>query len=157
MGLLNGFTTEKLNLNPLVLDTYLLESARRTGKAVAFLENPDDYIESITLGGKFEQKLMAQTLLSLRNIEAMHEAHKQAWLEGDEQKLLASGYFNQLDRFPEIRQKFINEPLARWILQIERNLKTAETEFFLFHLSYLLGPDGLIPKLKRAGFKVTRL
>lgn len=148
-------------ITPFAQDNLLMAQAEDFGKEVIGIESTAEHfgvMDSISLN---EQIGMLREVLQ-RTPEAKeldYERLVQAYLKGDSEKLALlnaeiTGSSMPADLWQRMRVKLLDE---RNVLMAERVLKAAKTKtlFVGVGASHLAGEDGLIARLKQAGYKLS--
>lgn len=149
---------QRLGFTEAGVDEYYLARALEDGKALGYLETPDDQIRFLSeMGQGHEDELIHHTLDEIRALPEQMKAMKAAWRSGDLARLETVGLDDWPEQFPDVYDAMLVKRNHNWIPHIERLLRTRETELVLFGALHLVGDDGVLSLLKNNGYEVTRL
>jgi uncharacterized protein YbaP (TraB family) len=153
-------TTElsKLGVTQEGVDLFFHQQALRDQKPVRGLESIEEQIRFvIKMGEGKEDALVKESLEKMNTLEQDYMATVSAWETGDTEKLNDLMNDEIKTTYPEIYQELIVDRNQNWFPAIDACQKTPETEFVLIGAAHLVGPDGLIEALKKAGYSVEKL
>ena len=151
----------KLGLDPkLGLDTHLATRATKAGKLTAGLETGAEQIAFLDGMGKEEQlQFLAEALSeSADGKDEMARLHA-AWRAGDAKRLWSGMAVDMKKEYPKLYQRINVARNDAWVPKLEQRLKTAGEDDTLVVVGalHLLGPDGVVEKLRAKGYKVERV
>lgn len=156
LGITNslGFKAE------LGLDRHLMARAAQAGKPTAGLETIEDQMKAMDAVSHAEQAQGLQEFLDdpKQAIQQMHEMHGW-WRAGDVAKLDGEMRAEMARKTPESYKLLDVDRNNAWLPKIEARLKdsTADETLVVVGSLHLLGEDGLVEKLRMAGYEVERL
>lgn len=137
------------------VDAIYDKSARADGKQIGELESGDDVIAYMK---KFAEedpnKIIESTLNDVETMPNELEKMITSWKQGDLDTLDKAFSERMRIETPMVYQSLLVERNEKWLPQIEQLLKTPEIEMVLVGSLHLSGSDGLLNKLKKAGYKV---
>ncbi len=131
--------------------------ALQDGKRIASFESLDENFAVFTgLSPDEDEETLLQTLDDLDMAKRDAEKLRNAWKNGDvpalEQLLHAS-----LAKHPIIRERLFGERNRNWLPLIEARLKSGNSSMVVIGAAHLLGENGLLELLRKAGHKVRQL
>jgi uncharacterized protein YbaP (TraB family) len=150
-------------ITPFAQDNLLMAQAEDFGKEIIGIETTAEHfgvMDSVTLD---EQIAILREVLKRTPADKVRDYERllQAYLKGDSEKLALlnaeiTGGGMPADLWARMRVKLLDERNA---LMAERVLEAAKTKklFVAVGASHLAGKDGLIVRLKRAGFKLSQV
>jgi uncharacterized protein YbaP (TraB family) len=160
MGLVLGVAKAMGFESELGLDRHLMARAAEAGKPVAGLETVDDQLRSMDAVSRAEQAASLDEFLTdprkaTRELMDMHAW----WRAGDVARLDAKMRAEMARKTPEFYRLLDVERNAAWLPRIEARLRAPGTDDTLVVVGslHLLGPDGLVEKLRAKGFRVERV
>ena len=137
------------------VDAYYDKAARTDNKIVGELETSDDVIGYMK---SFDQedpnKIITSTLSDMENIANDLDKMIALWKAGDLNALDKELGEKMRKETPNAYQALVIGRNKKWLPQLEKMLKTPEVEMVLVGSLHLSGTDGLLVKLKKAGYKV---
>ncbi len=100
--------------------------------------------------------LLTESLAELAQVRGFVERMLAAYVQGDLQALgdLVAASF---DGVPELRRRFLTDRNATWMTALEAMAQRAGSQFIVVGTGHLLGDDGVIARLQKDGYRVTRL
>jgi uncharacterized protein YbaP (TraB family) len=139
------------------IDLYFYRKAKAVGKPVLGLESLRNQAE---IFDRFDDKQNEQYLLStLSGLPAYPEMVRQlvkAWKDGDVQSL--DRILNQDKRTdPATHDVLFSRRNAKWIPEIERFAHGDGNYLIIVGAGHLVGDDGVVAQLRRAGYSVQQL
>jgi uncharacterized protein YbaP (TraB family) len=155
---LQGMELAKIGFNPaLGLDQHFYDQAQTTGKGVQGLETVDFQISRFDgMTPEQQERMLVETLKELATETAMVGKLGDAWKAGDvaaiERVALAD-----LTSDPVIYQRLLVERNNNWMPKIEALFARRGRALVVVGAAHLVGPDGLIAKLKAKGYSVEQL
>ena len=155
---LQGMELAKAGFDPaLGLDQHFYEQAKAGGKTVQGLETVDYQISRFDgMTAEQQDRLLATTLKELATETAAVGKLGAAWKAGDlpaiERIALAD-----LKSDPVMYQRLLVERNNNWMPKIEALFARPGRALVLVGAAHLVGPDGLIAKLRAKGFTVEQL
>ena len=139
-------------------DTVYFERAVADSKAVSGLESVDDHIRFVAnMGEGNEELFLRQTLIDIEQTEVMMKDIVQKWKQGDSVGLERVVLDDMRAQYPRVYASLIVERNQNWLPQIKAMLDDADTEMVLVGAAHLIGNDGLIYELKKAGYAVEQM
>jgi hypothetical protein len=104
-----------------------------------------------------EDNFILYSIEDLKSLEEIFDQMSSAWKIGDIKKL-EELFISELEtEFPELNKIILVDRNISWMPDIEKFLKTPETEFVLVGVAHLVGEDGVLELLKKSGYKVEKL
>lgn len=139
------------------VDRHYGDRAMRDGKKTAGLETINEQLRL------FDQLAMpAQLRLLLETIEDREEFDKQmtrimtAWRNGDT-AALAQLADEELGKDPQLRKTLLVDRNRNWAEQIPHYLTDSDDTLIIVGALHLVGPDGLVTLLRKAGYSVEQV
>lgn len=139
------------------LDHHFADEAQMSGKRVIGLESTRYQLELLArLPAKVQQDMLLQSLQQAENFQAEVHTLITAWQNGD-----AAG-MNQImqhdfKQYPLAYKRLIVDRNRAWFPQLERLARSGRIYFVVVGALHLVGPDGLLARFHKAGFKVEQL
>ena len=151
----------KQGLDPkLGLDAHLAAQASQAGKPTAGLETGAQQIAFLDGMGKQEQlQFLAEALSQSRDGKAETAKLHDAWRAGDAAQLWDEMAVKMKQDYPGLYQRINVARNDAWVPKIEQRLTDTGTDDALVVVGalHLLGPDGVVEKLRARGYKVERV
>jgi uncharacterized protein YbaP (TraB family) len=142
------------------LDQQLMDRVSRNGKPATGLETGDQQIAALDSMTANEQQLALQESLDeAANFRTEMDALHREWRAGDADALFARMGIDLKRHYPALYQRIDVDRNQAWLPKIRAmldNEKHDDTMVVVGSL-HLLGPDGLVAKLKAAGYRVERV
>ena len=153
-----GAELQRLGISEKGVDQYFFARASEAGKPIGWFESVQEQIGMIeSMGSENPDKMVEQTLGEMMQYELVMSTMLSAWRTGDAESLERLGKTYLMHDSPADYRRLIVERNRRWMEQIKPMLKSPETELILVGALHLVGTEGLISRLKRAGCKVEQL
>lgn len=152
---------QRLGFDPkLGLDQQLMDRIGAGGKPAIGLETGSEQIAALNSMTVSEQQASLQESLNEASdfrteIEALHDE----WRAGDESALYARMGADLKQHYPALYQRIDVDRNQAWLPKIRSMLDNEKHDDTLVVVGslHLLGPDGLVAKLKAAGYQVERV
>lgn len=126
-------------------------------KPVEMLEAPQFQVELFAgLEEKQAAALLTESLGEVSQVRDFVERMLAAYVRGDLQTL-ADLVTASFDGVPELRRRFLDDRNAAWMPALEALARRAGSQFVVVGTGHLLGEDGVVERLRRAGYRITRL
>ncbi|MET1756048.1 TraB/GumN family protein [Novosphingobium sp. RD2P27] len=103
-----------------------------------------------------QRQLLAAVLADAEVVSGEDEHLVESWRLGDAARIEAETRTGLLAD-PELRAALFTERNLRWASRIVAQMNSGERPFVAVGAAHMVGPDGLIALLQRAGYSVTRL
>jgi uncharacterized protein YbaP (TraB family) len=148
----------KMGFNPNSgVEMQLTKRAAQDHKAIAGLETMDEQLNFFAnLDEKTELEYLTSTLDELKDLRKEMDELMNAWRQGDEGKLAAlmQKEFRGHEKFYSI---LLTERNKRWIGKLQSLLDNSNDNYLVaVGALHLVGNDGVVSLLRRAGYKITR-
>ena len=151
----------KQGLDPkLGLDAHLAAQAGKAGKPTAGLETGAQQIAFLDGMGKQEQlQFLAEALSQSKDAKAETAKLHSAWRQGNAELLWNDMAVKMKQEYPGLYQRINVARNDAWVPRIQKRLTDAGTDDTLVVVGalHLLGPDGVVEKLRAKGYKVERV
>lgn len=148
---------KKLGVGEHGVDQHYFDRARQDNKTTLALETLQQQLDFIANMGKGQEDLMLQqTLEDIESLPQLFGSMVSSWREGD-MKQLEELVIQPMKEFDSIYQELLVKRNQDWLPQVVDYLKTPQTEMVLVGSAHLIGEDGLVKQLKKAGYRVTQL
>jgi uncharacterized protein YbaP (TraB family) len=151
----------KQGLDPkLGLDANLAAQAAKAGKPTAGLETGAQQIAFLDGMDKDEQlQFLAEALSQSEDAEAETAKLHNAWRNGDAKVLWDDMAVEMKKDYPRLYQRINVARNDAWVPKIEKRLTTSGKDDTLVVVGalHLLGPDGVVEKLRAKGYTVERV
>ena len=149
---------KKLGAGGQGVDQSYFNMAQRHNKTTIALETLQQQINFIANMGKGqEDMMMRQTLEDIDSLSTQFSLMVKSWREGDIKQMEELFIKPMKEDYETLYQELLVQRNINWMPQIFDYLKTPQTEMVLVGSAHLIGEDGLLIKLKQAGYKVTQL
>lgn len=127
------------------------------GKSTEALETPEFQVDLFAaLADGQAAALLTESLAEVSQVREFVERMLNAYLDGDlgalEQLIAAS-----FDGVPDLQRRFLTDRNAAWMAPLQACSRRPGTDLVIVGTGHLLGTHGLVERLRRAGFAVTRL
>ncbi|MCY7312836.1 MAG: TraB/GumN family protein [Pseudoxanthomonas sp.] len=151
----------KQGLDPrLGLDAHLAAQAGNAGKPTAGLETGAQQIAFLDGMGKQEQlQFLAEALSQSKEGQAKTARLHDAWRRGDVDTLWNDMAVKMKQEYPNLYQRINVARNDAWVPRIEQRLRqsSADDTLVVVGALHLLGPDGVVEKLRARGYVVERV
>jgi len=137
------------------VDVHFFRRALAEGKPRGHLESLEEQLEYLlTMGREDEDALIRQTLDEVDELGERVERQVAAWRSGDPSGRDAAVLAPMRRKYPDVYESLIVERNEDWMPELKRLLRTAETELVLVGVAHVVGPHGLLARLRKAGYRV---
>jgi uncharacterized protein YbaP (TraB family) len=151
----------KQGLDPkLGLDQHFSEEAQAADKPTSGLETGDEQIAFLDGMGEAEQvQFLDETLQEAAGGSTDVQRLHAAWRAGDADALWSGMAVEMRDEYPALYQRINVARNDAWVPKLEQRLHDAHDADSLVVVGslHLLGPDGVVEKLRAKGYKVERI
>jgi uncharacterized protein YbaP (TraB family) len=139
------------------VDAVLLEQAKAKGKERIFLESVEFQVGLLLdIGMGHADEIIRDALQDFADSGESLVQIISEWRKGMPEEV-ERDLAEMKESFPMLYITLIQNRNNEWIPQIERFLRTGETEFILVGYAHLHGPDGLLRRLREMGVGVKQL
>ena len=139
------------------VDHHFADEAQITGKPVIGLETTRYQLELLDrLPAKAQQTMLLDSLQQAAKFDAEVYALIGAWRKGDAaglNKILQQDFADN----PLAYQRLIVDRNRAWFPRLERLARSGRIYFVVVGAAHLVGPDGLLVRFKKAGYRVQQL
>jgi uncharacterized protein len=129
--------------------------AERDGKEIRGLETLDEELGQLEhLSSDDQSRFLDLTVDEMQDAKHDTDDLLAAWRAGDTDKLadlLSSNY----QTFPDLYRALVTDRNARWVTEIEGYLKDDHDYLVIVGALHVVGPGGLIERVRRDGYTVT--
>jgi len=140
------------------LDQHYYQRADNDRKPVEGLETVNQQISFLAaMGEGNEDEFLLQTLEELELSEEYMQKLIKSWRSGDRAALEKLIVTDMRVEFPGIYQSLLVQRNNAWLPQIKRMLSNRSVELVLVGAGHLVGPDGLLQQLQKAGYIVRQV
>jgi uncharacterized protein YbaP (TraB family) len=148
---------KKMGLDPEYgLDKHFFKLARREGKQIVPLETLEFQVSLLTEFSKEEGELLMKT--TIRDIDTMDKDLGDllnGWKTGDAEKL--NKLLNEaMEEAPVIFKRMVTDRNRRWLPKMEELLRGKDNAIVIVGAGHLVGPNGVVELLRKAGYKATQ-
>jgi len=148
----------RLGVSEKGVDFILYERAKKEQKQLHGLESVQAQIDALTaLGMQNPDDLIEHTLKDMSRMGVLMEGIIKAWREGDRKTLYETFILDMKKEYPHFHKKLFVDRNRRWMPHFEKFLGTKEVEFVLVGVGHVVGEDGVIKLLEKAGCKVEQV
>ena len=136
------------------LDRQLYDAARRSGRPIAWFEEPKMHLDLFTTMARPLSRQFLDAALSERNPKTDEPVDMyRAWRDNDVARIIAT--IAELKRdYPAVHEHLLTRRNRAWLPELKRRLALPERQLFVVGAAHWLGPDGLIVSLEAAGYRV---
>jgi uncharacterized protein YbaP (TraB family) len=139
------------------VDTYFLNRAREEGRERRFLEPLEFQIDLlVNMGAGYEDEYNRYALEDFKGSARDLSAIVDEWRRGGGGRV-ESNLADMAARFPSVYEAMILRRNDAWLPQIEGFLADDAVELVIAGLAHFYGPDGLLTRLERLGYRVEQL
>lgn len=161
-GLMVSLTgMSEMGMQPeLGLDRNFMGRADKAGKPVSGLETGSSQIALLSgMTPEEQRQMLEESLDSVAKGGSETRKLHDAWQRGDAEALITGTIDEMRREYPRLYQAINVERNDAWVPLLEQRLKTPGTDDHLVVVGamHLLGPDGVVEKLRAKGYKVTRI
>ena len=140
------------------VDQFYTDKAVKDGKPIGQLETAEEQLKFISnMGIGNEDDLILHSIDEMDSIDEMMADMKKAWRAGELSDLEKMEMADWKTEFPDLYKELLVDRNNNWMPQIKAMFGTKEIEFVLVGALHLSGEDGLLAKLKKAGYKVKKM
>jgi uncharacterized protein len=137
------------------VEAVLYAEALRTGKRLTFLETPEQQIRTLADLGEADQlRLLTATLRQIEEEPDSDAALNKAWAAGDVVRLDRLLRKESSEAGPAVYAALLSSRNARWAEAIARRLDGGGHIFIAVGAAHLIGPDGVVARLRARGIHV---
>ncbi len=149
---------QKLGFNPNYgLDRYFFSKAKKDGKHVLNFETLKEQIGFIdSLPMKLQQDMIFQMANEFETLQTEMDKMIIAWKTGDVATLEAIT-FKSFETVPDLKETLLIRRNKGWFTKIVSFLQDSQNYCVVAGVGHMIGPDGLVRMLQKAGFKVKQL
>lgn len=139
------------------VDHHFADEAQMSGKRVIGLETTRYQLELLAhLPAKVQQDMLLQSLQQAENFQAEVHALITAWQNGDT-AALERIMQKDFSHYPLAYKLLIVDRNRSWFPRLERLVQNGRPYFVVVGAAHLVGPDGLLARFEKAGYKVEQL
>ena len=148
---------QKLDLDPeLGIDRHFDQRARKAGKEIIGLEDPEFQIDLLTGFSKEDgEAMLTSTLNDLHMLKTELGVLLKAWQAGD-MKTVADMLNKSLEAHPVLYQRLLVQRNKNWISRVEGLARGDKDSIVIVGAGHLAGKDSLIEMLEKNGWKVAQ-
>ncbi|MFI4967926.1 MAG: TraB/GumN family protein [Gammaproteobacteria bacterium] len=138
-------------------DLHFASEAQAARKPVIGLEQVEYQIGMLAgLSAKTQQTLLQQSLDESTSFDAEMQGMLTAWHTGDT-AALEKDLMQEFGGYPDIYQAILVTRNAAWMPKLETMLANGTQYFVVVGALHLVGPDGLLARFEKDGYKVEQL
>lgn len=156
---LTGMT--QMGMQPeLGLDRHFMARADKAGKPVSGLETGSGQVALLSgMTPEEQRQMLEESLDSVAKGGAETRKLHDAWRRGDAEALVTGTIDEMRREYPRLYQAINVERNDAWVPLLEQRLKAPGTDDHLVVVGamHLLGPDGVVEKLRAKGYTVKRI
>ena len=139
------------------LDRYFFSKAKKDGKHVLNLETLKEQIGFIdSLPMKLQQDMIFQMANEFETLQTEMDKMITAWKTGNTATLEAIT-FKSFETVPDLKQTLLIGRNKHWFTKIVSFLQDSQNYCVVAGVGHMIGPDGLVRMLQKAGFTVKQL
>jgi len=149
---------EQMGINQSGVDETYFKKAAADHKPQRYLETAEKQIEIITKIGKDEEDaLVQQTLRDMDELDETMGWMVHDWREGKTKRLELEMVGQMLEESPKMYRLILTDRNEAWMSELYTMIRAGKTGFVLVGTMHLLGPDGLLQRFQREGYRVEPL
>lgn len=134
------------------LDAHFYQKAATDRKEMLFLETPRQQLEILSNASpNHEDDILRQALDELGVVEKSSEDMVKAWKKGDAPAMEAFTR-KSLKAYPDIERRLFADRNRAWAERIVRELSREGDVFVVVGAAHLVGKDGVLEMLRKAGY-----
>ncbi len=153
--MLSVIELQKLGIVAEGVDNFFNDKALEDNKKLGKLETVEQQLSFLSaMGEKNTDEFIKYSLRDLKDFQTVFTSMKDAWLNGDMDKLAEIGIKPMMKEFPDTYKSLITNRNNAWIPKIEAMINTKEIEMILVGALHLAGPDSVLTQLKARGYDV---
>lgn len=139
------------------LDLHFARLAARRKMPMSGLETVHQQLELLNdLEPALQRRFLLQTLREAPHAATELAALHAAWRHGDT-AALESIERRDFKGYPKLRQRLLATRNRNWMPRLRACLTSGKTCFVAVGVEHMVGPDGLLARLRKAGFRVAQL
>ncbi len=139
------------------LDRYFFTKGKKDGKRLLNFETLKEQIGFIDgLPLQLQQEMILQMSQEFETMQTEMNTLVSAWKSGDI-ATLEKETFKSFQDVPKLKQTLLVGRNIRWFKQIKSFLQDTENYCVVAGVGHMIGTDGLVHMLRKAGFKVVQL
>lgn len=141
------------------LDRHFMDLAVQAGKPVEGLETAQAQIAMLDGMDPLEQRqLLAEALEEAEQGPAQTQRLHDAWRRGDDRQLWDEMGAQMKREYPRLYQRINVERNLAWMPRLEQRLRDGQGDtLVVVGALHLLGPEGVVERLRARGYKVERI
>ncbi|MGB0578418.1 MAG: TraB/GumN family protein [Limisphaerales bacterium] len=148
----------RLGVSQKGVDFILYDRAIAAKKKTHGLESVEKQINMLTsLGMQNPDDLIEHTLKDLTRMGELMEMIIKAWRTGDRKTLNNTFIVDLKKQYPDFYKSLFVDRNQSWMPHFEKYLGTKEIELVLVGAGHIVGEDGVIALLEKAGCKVEQI
>lgn len=140
------------------VDLHFFRQAEQKSIPVSWFERVEEQVQILAaMGSDDPDKMVMQSLDETGEYGTIMTMMLKAWRTGDAGTLERFGKKYLMYESPEDYRRLVVDRNIRWMRTIKKMVESRETELILVGTLHLVGPEGLIARLKRLGYGVEQL
>jgi len=141
------------------LDQHFMRAAQQANKPTGGLETATEQIALLDgMSADEQQQMLAEALDDARDGNQQTRALHDAWRRGDATRLWSEMGLDMKREYPALYRNINVERNDRWLPKLEQRLQAGQgTTLVIVGSLHLLGPDGVVEKLRARGYQVDRI
>lgn len=149
---------KQANFNPSDgVDHHFADEAQISNKRVIGLETSRYQLDLLArLPAEAQQGMLLQSLQQAENFQSEVHALINAWQNGDTEALYKIMQ-KDFDHHPLAYKRVIADRNRAWFPQLKRMVRNGRPYFVVVGAAHLVGPEGLLARFERAGYKLEQL
>lgn len=139
------------------LDVHFSDEAQKAHKPIAALETADAQLKLLgSLSDELQDKLLLTALLDAKKAEATLNATLAAWQAGDADAMakVITQDFKDHPSLQPLMQTFFDDRNEAMAQKLDEFLHTPKTYFVAVGAGHLVGPQGIVAKLRERGYAI---
>ncbi|MBU6470057.1 MAG: TraB/GumN family protein [Gammaproteobacteria bacterium] len=139
------------------LDHHFANEAQMSGKPVIGLETVRQQLEFLArLPARVQQDMLLQSLQQAGNFLVEVHTLIRTWENGDAEGMRRIMQ-HDFENYPRAYERLIVDRNRAWFPRLERLARSGRVYFVVVGAMHLIGPDGLLVRFRRAGYRVEQL
>lgn len=149
---------QRLGLTSQGVDRFYFTQANNDGKAVNWLETPDEQLAFIAQLGEGEEDAYLQySILDVEQLPDMLSTLRENWRSGDMNAIYSLAMQDFKAGYPDVYHSILTERNNDWLPQLVSMMATPEKEFVLVGTLHMPGENGVLAQLEQQGYSVEKL
>lgn len=149
---------QRMGLTSQGVDRFYFSKANDDGKAVNWLETPEEQLAFIAQLGEGEEDAYLQySILDIEQLPDVLSKLRENWRSGDMHGMYALAMEDFKAEYPDVYHSILSERNNNWLPELVTLMETPEKEFVLVGTLHMPGENGVLAQLEQQGYSVEQL